>query len=55
MQTNLKVLLYMGTQRARHQKVASLADYDVVLASYGIVMYDGPARGDKVLFRSGPW
>ena len=40
LQTNLKVLIYAGTEREKHQDPQSLSDYDVVLASYNVILYD---------------
>ena len=50
-QTELKVLAYNGTSRNRHQSPAALAEYDIVLASYGIVRSESPHERDMALFR----
>jgi len=34
------VLLYAGPAREKHQDPHSLAEYDVVLASYNTILYD---------------
>ena len=48
---SLKVLLYTGTTREKHQQPEDLSVYDIVLASYNIVLYDSPEKQDKVLYR----
>lgn len=47
----LKVLIYADKARDNHQDPASLLDYDVVIASYGIVLHDSPYKQDKVLYK----
>lgn len=45
------MLPYTGSKRDSHQDPASLAEYDVVLASYNIALYDSPHKSDKALYR----
>ena len=48
---SLKVLLYADGKVLRHQEPKSLLQYDIVIASYGIVLHDSPEKLDRVLFK----
>ena len=48
---SLKVLLYADGKVLRHLEPDSLLQYDIVIASYGIVLHDSPEKLDRVLFK----
>lgn len=51
LQTNLNVLVYMGTPRKKHQTPESLAPYDIVLTSPTIVRVDSEMKSERSIFR----
>lgn len=44
----LKVMLIVGTQKERAEKIAQLRDYDVIITSYDLLKRDIPAYADLV-------